>query len=228
MTFISRTFSPLLPLTCAAIFSGCVTTSSESGETGSADNPKDDDWISLFDGKTLGKWAETDFSGKGAVDIDENGSLVLEMGIELSGVHWTGKDDYPKMNYEIALDAKRGGGSDFFCGLTFPYGESNATLILGGWGGALVGISSIDDFDASENETGDVYVFEENRWYAIRLRVTKEKLEAWIDDKQIADVEVGNRKISMRSGEIELSAPLGIATYATTGVIRKIRYRNLE
>ncbi|MFP6855451.1 MAG: hypothetical protein VB980_06670, partial [Opitutales bacterium] len=126
---------------------------------------KDDGWISLFDGKSLGQWAETDFSGKGEVSVDENGSLVLDMGIELTGVHWTGKDNYPKIDYEIALEGKRSKGGDFFCGLTFPYGESNATLVLGGWGGALVGISSIDDFDASENETGDVFVFEENRWY---------------------------------------------------------------
>ena len=223
MTIISRTCSLLFPLT-AAMLSGCLTSFWESGKTHS----KDDDWVSLFNGKTLGKWAQTDFSGKDEISIDENGSLVIGMGIDLNGVHWTGKDDYPTMNYELALDAKRTMGSDFFCGLTFPYGESNATLVLGGWGGALVGISSIDDFDASENETGDVFVFEENRWYAIKLRVTKEKLEAWVDDKQIVDLEVENRKISMRSGEIELSAPLGIATYATTGVIRKIRYRNLE
>lgn len=210
----SRFLTSAISLTLTFGFTGCFTT-------------KDDGWISLFDGKTLGQWAETDFSGKGEISVDENGSLVLDMGIELTGVHWTGKDNYPKIDYEIALEGKRAKGGDFFCGLTFPYGESNATLVLGGWGGALVGISSIDDFDASENETGDVFVFEENRWYRIKLRVTKEKIEAWIDDKQIADVEVGNRKISMRSGEIEMSAPLGIATYSTTGVMRNIRYRKL-
>jgi len=204
-----------IALSFVFVFGGCCTA-------------KDDGWVSLFDGKALGDWAETDFAGKGEVSVDDKGNLVLGMGIELTGVHWTDKDNYPKMNYELALEGKRTQGSDFFCGLTFPYGESNATLVLGGWGGALVGISSIDDFDASENETGDVYVFEENHWYAIKLRVTKEKIEAWIDDKQIADVEVGNRKISMRAGEIEMSAPLGIATYSTTGVIRNIRYRKLD
>jgi hypothetical protein len=58
--------------------------------------------------------------------------------------------------------------------------------------------------------------------------VTKEKLSAWIDDKQIVEVEVEDRKISMRTGEIEMSAPLGIATYSTTGVIRNIRLRKLD
>ena len=56
--------------------------------------------------------------------------------------------------------------------LLFHFTHSHATLILGGWGGSLIGISSIDDFDASENETGDdAYIFEDNQWYDInRLR----------------------------------------------------------
>ena len=193
-----------------------------------ADNSsKPTTWQPLFDGKTLGEWAITDFAGKGEVSIDENGSLVLGMGIELTGVHWTGKDDYPSIDYEIALSAKRAQGSDFFCGLTFPFRETNATLILGGWGGALVGISSLDDFDASENNTGDVYEFEENRWYDVRLRVTEVKFEAWIDEKKIIDCDIEGRKVSMRAGEVELSAPLGLCTYSTTGVIRDIRVRKL-
>ena len=110
--------------------------------------------ITLFDGKNLDNWERTDFAGKGDVRIDENGSLVLEMGAELSGVRWKGKTDLPKIDYEVTLQAKRTMGSDFFCGLTFPFKESHATLILGGWGGSLIGISSLDDFDASENETG--------------------------------------------------------------------------
>jgi len=249
MIFSSRSIFATLALIFAVSLTGCGNQNDSTSETGNAkptigeksnegsspetksgDNKESEanKWVSLFDGKKLGQWAETDFSGKGEVSIDENGSLVLGMGIELTGVHWTGKDDYPKIDYEITMEAKRTQGSDFFCGLTFPYEESNASLILGGWGGGLIGISSIDDFDASENETGDAYAFEDNRWYAIKLRVTKAKLEAWIDEKQIIDVEVEDRKISMRTGEIEMSAPLGIATYSTTGVIRNIRYRKLE
>ena len=67
-------------------------------------------------------------------------------------------------------------GSDFFCGLTFPYKETHATLILGGWGGSLIGISSLDDFDASENETGDAYIFEDNHWYDVRLKAQIQNL----------------------------------------------------
>ena len=183
--------------------------------------------ITLFDGSDLDDWERTDFAGKGEVQIDENGSMVLEMGAELSGVHWKGKTELPKINYEVTLQAKRTMGNDFFCGLTFPFKESHATLILGGWGGSLIGISSLDDFDASENDTGDAYVFEDKKWYDIRLRVTEEKLQVWLDDKMVIDTDVEGRKVSMRFGEIEMSVPFGICTYATTGVIRDIKIKNL-
>lgn len=183
--------------------------------------------ITLFDGKNLDNWERTDFAGKGDVRIDENGSLVLEMGAELSGVRWKGKTELPKIDYEVTLQAKRTMGSDFFCGLTFPFKESHATLVLGGWGGSLIGISSLDDFDASENETGDAYVFEDKKWYDVRLRVTEEKLQVWLDDKMVIDTDVEGRKVSMRFGEIEMSVPFGICTYATTGVIRDVKIKKL-
>ena len=156
--------------------------------------------------------------GKGEIFIDENGSLVLEMGAELSGLHWVGPP-LPVKDYEIRLKAKRAMGSDFFCGLTFPYNDTHATLVLGGWGWISNRNIYIDDFDASENETGDAYIFEDNRWYDIRLKVTSGEIFVWIDDEQVIDVEVEGRKGRNRFGEIEMSVPLGITTFATTGVL---------
>jgi len=182
--------------------------------------------IYLFNGLDLTNWEKTDYAGKGEVRVDDNGSLILEMGAELSGVHWKGAP-LPVQNYEIHLQAKITRGPDFFCGLTFPYQESHATLILGGWGGSLIGISSIDDFDASENETGDAYIFEDNQWYDIRLRATDSEISVWINDEQVIDCEVEGRKVAMRYGEIEMSVPLGICTYATTGVIREVFFKEI-
>jgi len=190
-------------------------------------SPKETDLV-LFDGSGMEGWEKTDFAGKGEIRIDENGSLVLEMGAELSGVRWKGKTELPKIDYEVTLQAKRTMGSDFFCGLTFPFKDSHATLILGGWGGSLIGISSLDDFDASENDTGDAYVFEDNKWYDVRLRVTEAKLQVWLDDKMVIDCDLEGRKVSMRFGEIEMSVPFGICTYATTGVIRDVRIKPLS
>ena len=203
------------------LFIGC------QGIKQTASSPRDSSEIVLFDGKDLKEWEVTDFAGKGEIFIDENGSLVLEMGAELSGLHWKGRD-LPKSNYEISLQTKRTMGSDFFCGLTFPYQESHATLVLGGWGDSLIGISSLDDFDASENETGDAYIFEDQQWYDIKLRVTDEEFTVWIDKKSVIDCEVVGRKVSMRPGEIEMSVPLGITTFATTGKFKNISLKKIE
>jgi hypothetical protein len=51
---------------------------------------------------------------------------------------------------------------------------------------------------------------------------------AWIDDRQIISVDIRGRAISLRYGEIKLSAPFGFASYATTGALRKIEYRVLK
>ena len=215
-----KKFSSIFITVLAISVGGCVVTK-QNGTLGSTDSE-----IILFDGKSLDNWERTDFAGKGEIFIDKNGSLVLEMGAELSGLHWKG-EALPTANYEITLQAKRTMGSDFFCGLTFPYKESHATLILGGWGGSLIGISSLDDFDASENETGDAYIFEDNQWYDVRLKVTDSEFTVWIDGKSVIDCEVEGRRVGMRPGEIEMSVPLGICTFATTGVLKNIKLRKI-
>ena len=91
----------------------------------------------------------------------------------------------------------------------------------------MIGISSIDGYDASENETGDAYSFEDGKWYEIRLRVTQTELLVWIDEEMVIDCEVEGREVNMRFGEIEMSTPLGITTYATTGEFKKIFLRKI-
>ncbi len=177
----------------------------------------------LFDGKSLDGWAVTPFAGRGEVRI-EKGLLVLDQGY-MTGVHWT--NDLPKRNYEIALEARRVSGSDFFCGLTFPIAGTNVSLIVGGWGGGVVGISNIDHNDASGNDTTKFMSFEKDRWYAIRVRVTDEKLEAWLDREKIVDVPIAGHTFTLRSGPIEESVPLGIATYETQANLRNIVLREL-
>ena len=55
--------------------------------------------------------------------------------------------------------------------------------------------------------------------------MTLEKIEAWIDDKQVVNVEFAGRTIGLRFAEMKLSAPLGFASYLTKGAIRNIAYR---
>jgi hypothetical protein len=175
--------------------------------------------ISLLNGHDLGHWKASDFAGAGEAHV-ENGSLILPMGDRLTGVTWTGHD-FPKNDYEITLEARRVDGSDFFCGLTFPVGDSCASLILGGWGGSLCGISSLDGEDASHNDTRTFQRFKNGVWYKVRMRVTPDRLQAWVDKKQIVDVKISGKKIDVRE-EIAPSKPLGIASFQTTAEIRDV------
>jgi hypothetical protein len=189
-------------------------------------SPADARWTSLFDGTSLEGWQITEFAGHGEVEV-EKGQMMLRMGAMLTGVNLAATNDLPRTNYELALEAAKLEGSDFFCALTFPVGESCCSFLLGGWGGGVVGISSIDGNDASLNETTKYMDFEKGRWYAVRVRVTPAKLEAWIDDKAMVDVALEGKRISVRPGEIELSQPLGLATWQTTGAVRNVRLRRL-
>ena len=124
-------------------------------------------WQPLFDGKTLANWQTTKFAGDGGVTV-ENGQIILGTGRPLTGITWAGAE-LPTTNYEIALQAMRVEGRDFFAGVTFPVADSFCSLILGGWGGTVIGLSSINGMDASENETSQSMEFESGRWYNIRI-----------------------------------------------------------
>lgn len=180
----------------------------------------------LFDGKELGAWQVTRFGGEGETFVNEEGFLEFGFGAIMTGVHWGGQ--VPALsNYEISLEAMKLDGNDFFCAVTFPVSNSHATFVMGGWGGGVVGLSSVDDLDASENETMNIEGFEKNKWYAVRIRVTDEKIETWIDDDQKVDLELAGRKISLRPGDIELSVPIGIASFQTRSQFRNIVWRDL-
>src|SRR3954451_16574420 len=116
-------------------------------------------------------------------------------------------------------------GGDFFASLTFPVGAAHCTFVTGGWGGHIVGLSSIDGWDASDNETRSYFTFETGKWYAFRVQVTDMRIQVWIDEKPVANVQIAGRTIGLRYGEIKLSAPLGFASYGTTGSVRQIEMK---
>ncbi len=180
--------------------------------------------ISLFDGKSLGLWKVTEFGGQGNVDV-KDGAIYMEMGNYATGITWSGP--VVRMDYEITLDAMRVEGTDFFCALTFPVGENPCTLVLGGWGGTLCGLSSLNYMDASENETTTFVSFEKGKWYHVGLRVGPNRIQAWLDDESLIDVDTTGRRINIRS-EMDLCTPLGIATWVTTGAVRDIRLTKLS
>ena len=181
--------------------------------------------ISLFDGKTMGKWKGTNFGGEGEVEI-KDGQMLIRMGSPLSGVTWQGEPP-AKMNYEISLEAQRVDGDDFFVCLTVPVNDNAISLVLGGWGGTLVGLSSIDGQDASENEYTQYMNFKREQWYKVRMVVKEKQIQAFIDDKLVIDANIEDRKVETRI-EVDVSKPLGIANFATTGAYRNIQMKKLE
>ena len=154
----------------------------------------------------------------------DDGTILIPMGSDMSGITWTG--DFPRQRYEIQLEAARIDGNDFFCGLTFPVGDDPCSLIVGGWGGGVVGLSSIDGLDAANNATTQFRDFKQGRWYAVRVRVSPERIECFLDEERVIDQPLAGRTISIRD-EVSLSKPLGVATYATTARLRNIRWRPL-
>jgi len=179
--------------------------------------------VSLFDGRNLGQWKITDFGGQGKVYVKDE-SIMLESGNNLTGVTWAGP--VVRMNYEINLDAMRVDGDDFFCGLTFPVGNSCVTFVVGGWGGSVCGISSVDYYDASDNETTTKRYFDNKRWYHVRVRVTDGRIQCWIDDEQYVDLETAGKNLDVRI-EVTDSKPLGIASWRTAAAIKNIRLTRL-
>ena len=156
-------------------------------------------WAPLFDGTSIDGWKQSDF---------------LNLGITYA------------RDRTLIIPAKRTLGGDFFCGLTFPVNDSFASLILGGWGGTVCGISCLDGEDAANNETTTSILFKNRAWYTVRLRVTKDKLEAWLDNEKIVNADTKDRQIGVRI-EVEESRPLGLATYQTTAALRNVRWRKL-
>jgi hypothetical protein len=176
----------------------------------------------LFDGKSLEGWRiidQIDFAEHGEVTVKE-GVIYLERGKPATGISWKG--DFPRSNYQLSLSAQRVEGNDFFCGLTFPVKDEHCTLILGGWGGSIVGLSNIDGFSAVENTSTQAINFEPGRWYRIKLTVLDDRISIMLDSKLIIDVETTGRRFSIW-WEQEPVTPLGIVTWNTTGAIKDLQ-----
>lgn len=189
----------------------------------------DEGWIDLlaesdFASKdSLWKVAEKHYFDKhGQVSITDH-VLTLEAGAKGTGV--AANFSVPRVNYELTFDARRMSGSDFFCGLTFPFEQQQATLIFGGWGGKTVGISNIDRFSAIENMTSQTVDFEEGRWYTFHFKVQEESIELFIDGERLFWLDPIDRKFETWWEQRPME-PLGFASWSSTGEIRNLKLRS--
>jgi hypothetical protein len=187
----------------------------------------DQNVITLFDGKTLKNWKSSDFGADGPVEV-EDGTLVVRAGSTLSGVTWTGPK-LPTTDYQLDFDAKKLDGSDFFVGVTFPVNDTFASLVLGGWGGSTTGISSINGDDAANNETSSARDFKRGQWYHVTLKVTRDKIQAFLDnDKEnpVVDLELEGKKLDTRI-DIDAAKPFGLSTYQTSAAYKNLVIKKL-
>ncbi len=198
----------------------------------SAESPKiekkaDDkgDWVPLLRGSELTPWEKTNFGGEGDVTV-KDGLLTLHIGAPLTGVTYTAKG-FPKDNYVLRWEARRTSGQDFFAGVTFPVAEEYCSFVGGGWGGSLTGLSSIDGYDASENETTGTKEFKNDQWYKFRIEVIPASIKVWIDDEEVVNVEREGKQFSVRI-EMGRCEPLGYCTYDCTAEIRNWEFRTLD
>lgn len=184
----------------------------------------DDPRRSLFDGKTLDGWKDAGYHDAPKATV-EDGAIRLPKGSPMSGITST-RADLPTTDYELTYEAMRVDGRDFFAAATFPVGKSFVTLVNGGWGGTITGLSSLNGADASENETSKGITYENGRWYRFRVRVTEKAIRGWVDDKEVFAVELEGRPVGTRI-EVRPNQPLGFATWRSAGAVRKVEVRRL-
>lgn len=228
--FACRLYIMLL-LLGISILSGCSISNSDTTivyeEPNQTSELDETDPTSMFDGENLGLWEQSlFFEGiyeQGNVYV-KDGCIILEQCDWMTGIRWTGP--YKTTNYEIYFEAMRLDGDDFFCTLTFPVGDDSCSLVLGGWGNSSSGISNINDRSANENETSLFFSLLDNTWYRVYLRVTDNRIQAWLDEVPLFNVDTTDKMIEVRM-ECEPSLPLGFATYMTSGAIRNIHYYSL-
>jgi hypothetical protein len=195
-----------------------------AGLAACAGAPETAPWIDLFDGRSRAGFEVTAFGGEGPVDVDD-GAIVLDMGSPLTGVTWSGEP--PHGAYELEVTAARLDGTDFFCGLTFPVGSDHLTLVLGGWGGSVSGLSSLDGIDANSNQTRRLGGYSADTDYTARIAVNADEVRVWLDDEPLAAIGRTQHELSLRP-EVRLCRPLGIASFATRARVRLLRWRPLR
>lgn len=190
-------------------------------------------WISL-----TGQWKACEFGGDGDVTI-KDGLIKMEYGDPITGVRWEGpfdgdkkdsdikKKSLPRDNYEIRWQCKRDKGFDFMCAFTFPVNDKYASLVMGGWGGGITGISSIDGQDASDNDTTMFLAFDNDQWYGARVRVDQKMITVWVDGTKLFDHPRKGHEFDIRF-EMDPCTPMGIANFESDSQIRNIQIRRLH
>ncbi len=191
--------------------------STPSDTTGAPTNAPE--WTTLFDGESLGRWRAGVFGDSDELDFEEGGA-VLPIGVPLTGITYL--DEAPQGAYSLEVQATKKYGNDFFLGVTFPVRDGHVTLVLGGWGGSLCGLSCIDGEDASTNATQSFRSFPNGKRQTVVIEVTDERVRASVNGDELVDVSLDGHSFSVRP-EVSPSVPLGISSFATCTLLHSVR-----
>ena len=176
-------------------------------------------WTTLFDGKSLVDWKAGVYGDSPELDFTAEG-VVIPQGVPLSGVTYLREP--PRGAYTLEVQATRVYGTDFFLGLTFPVQDEHVTLVLGGWGGGLCGLSCIDGKDASMNATRTFRNFPNGKRQTVIIEVSAERIRAFTNGEILVDTSIAGKRLSLRN-EVTPSRPLGVAAFATQTILHSVR-----
>jgi len=194
------------------------------------------EWTEMFDGKTLRAWTPVtrfplqDAKNPGATGIGgaasvENGQITLATGGPATGIAW--RERFPNINYEVSLEAERLTGTNAVCMIVFPVGGSHCLMWVGAGKPSIVGLDFLNGEGCRRNPSGFLKDFESHKSYRVRLRVTQQRIEGWVDDDKLFDVAVQDTKFTVERPYEQLT-PFGLGSYETTVALRSIRYRRVE
>jgi hypothetical protein len=182
-------------------------------------------WEDLFDGKTLNGWTRMTrgwfrYAG-GSVKI-EDGQLRLSHGSYGVGIS---RNAAPNTNYEVRVEAMRVSGHRDIASLHFSVGDAVCNLAVGGFdSGDVVALDQVDRKPGDNNATTRHVRFESNRWFVVRLRVTDDRIQAWIDQEQLINLPRRGHAFSTSRD----AGPFGVFAWAGISAIRSIRMRQLK
>ena len=184
------------------------------------------EWTKLFDGTSLRGWKVSKgeiFEGHGRVAV-KSGQVALERGKGHTGIAWGGK--LPDQ-WELDLEAMRVAGGDVFCQIVFPVGQEACEFTIGGWSNKFVAINEVDARRGDNNVTTRRMSFDTERWYPIRVRYRRGRIQAWIQREKVLDFPTAGHSLATRR-LLPGDAQLALCTVGATGAFRNIRLRPLR
>jgi len=154
-----------------------------------------------------------------------SGEGLLDEGRQRTGIAWQGQP--PTTDYEISLEAQQRSEKGEICGLTIPVGSTWCEVVVGLLNGRLLGLGSIDGKKSHENLTTTSITVEAGRWHRIRARVTADRVQVWLNERQVIDFPRAGHTVELPD-YLDSLRPLGISTNRTAFSVRNIRLRCLK